>query len=109
MSCKRATLAAALAALPFSILAAEPILTTVVVTASRDQAPPLATTVDAASVQTLRSATSDTASLLRDVPGVPRLLAAKLRPQIESFVVRLIRPNLEETNVALGRFLDANP
>jgi iron complex outermembrane receptor protein len=70
MSCKRATLAAALAALPFSILAAEPILTTVVVTASRDQAPPLATTVDAASVQTLRSATSDTASLLRDVPGV---------------------------------------
>jgi iron complex outermembrane receptor protein len=70
MSCKRATLAAALAALPFSILAAEPILTPVVVTASKDQAPPLATTVDAASVQTLRPATSDTASLLRDVPGV---------------------------------------
>ena len=70
MSCKRATLAAALAALPFSILAAEPTLTPVVVTASKDQAPPLATTVDAASVQTLRSATSDTASLLRDVPGV---------------------------------------
>ncbi len=70
MSCKRATLAAALAALPFSIFAAEPTLTPVVVTASTEQAPPLATTVGAASVQTLRSATSDTASLLRDVPGV---------------------------------------
>ena len=70
MSCKRATLAVALAALPFSIFAAEPILTPVVVTASKDQAPPLATTVGAAGVQTLRSATSDTASLLRDVPGV---------------------------------------
>ncbi len=46
---------------------------------------------------------------LRDVPGVPRLLATKLRPQIEAFIVKLIRPNLEETNVALGRFLDANP
>ena len=70
MSCKRATLAAVLAALPFSILAAEPTLTPVVVTASKEQTPPLATTVDAAGVQTLRAATSDTASLLRDVPGV---------------------------------------
>ena len=70
MSSKRVTLAAALAALPFSILAAEPTLTTLVVTASKDEAPPLATTVDAGSVQILRAATSDTASLLRDVPGV---------------------------------------
>ena len=70
MSCKRTTLAAVLAALPFSLLAAEPTLTPVVVTASKEQAPPLAATVDAAGVQTLRAATSDTASLLRDVPGV---------------------------------------
>jgi hypothetical protein len=70
MSCKRTTLAAVLAALPFSLLAAEPTLTPVVVTASKEQAPPLATTVDAAGVQALRAATSDTASLLRDVPGV---------------------------------------
>ena len=70
MSCKRTTLAAVLAALPFSLLAAEPTLTPVVVTASKEQAPPLATTIDAADAQTLRAATSDTASLLRDVPGV---------------------------------------
>lgn len=43
---------------------------------------------------------------LRDIPGVPRLLAGTLRPQIEAFIVKLIRPNLEETNVALGRYLD---
>ncbi len=70
MFCKRITLAATLAALPLSILAAEPTLTTVVVTASKDEAPPLATTVNMARVQALRPATSDTASLLRDVPGV---------------------------------------
>ena len=40
MSCKRTTLAAVLAALPFSLLAAEPTLTPVVVTASKEQAPP---------------------------------------------------------------------
>jgi hypothetical protein len=46
---------------------------------------------------------------LRDIPGVPRLLAGTLRPQIEALIVKMIRPNLEETNVALGRYLDANP
>lgn len=46
---------------------------------------------------------------LRDIPGVPRLLAGTLRPQLEAFIVKMIRPNLEETNVALGRYLDANP
>ncbi len=70
MSCKRATLAAALAALPFSIFAADATLSTLVVTAGKDEAPPLATTMDTASVRTLRAATSDTASLLREVPGV---------------------------------------
>jgi len=46
---------------------------------------------------------------LTDIPGVPRLLAGTLRPQLEAFIVKMIRPNLEETNVALGRYLDANP
>ncbi len=46
---------------------------------------------------------------LRDIPGVPRLLAGTLRPQIEAFIIKLVRPNLEETNAALGRYLDANP
>jgi len=66
---KRATLTAALAALPFSVLAADTAMTEVVVTAAKDEAPS-ATTVNAASIQRMRSATSDTASLLRDVPGV---------------------------------------
>jgi iron complex outermembrane receptor protein len=66
---KRATLAAALAALPFTAFAADTAMTEVVVTATKDEAQ-AATKVDAASIQSMRSATSDTASLLRDVPGV---------------------------------------
>jgi hypothetical protein len=46
---------------------------------------------------------------LRDIPGVPRLLAGPLKPQIEAFIIKLVRPNLEDTNAALGRYLDANP
>ncbi|MDP1652612.1 MAG: TonB-dependent receptor [Rhodocyclaceae bacterium] len=69
MSFKRVTLAAAIAALPFTIQAADTALSEVVVKASRDETQ-FATTVGAASIQSLRSATSDTASLLRDVPGV---------------------------------------
>lgn len=46
---------------------------------------------------------------LTDIPGVPRLLAGTMRSQLEAFIVKMIRPNLEETNVALGRYLDANP
>ncbi len=46
---------------------------------------------------------------LTDIPGVPRLFARPLKPQIEAFIVKLIRPNLEDTNVALGKYLDANP
>jgi hypothetical protein len=41
------------------------------------------------------------------VPGVPSFLAKRLVPQIETFIVTLIRPNLEKVNQALGRFLDA--
>jgi hypothetical protein len=46
---------------------------------------------------------------LKDIPGVPRLLAGGLAPQVEKFIVALIRPNLEQTNASLGRYLDANP
>jgi nitrogen fixation protein len=40
------------------------------------------------------------------VPGVPRLLARKLGPQVEKFIVSLITPNLEQVNKSLERFLD---
>jgi iron complex outermembrane receptor protein len=69
MHFKRATLAAVIAALPCAAYAADTAMTEVVVTATKDEAQ-AATKVDAASIQSMRSATSDTASLLRDVPGV---------------------------------------
>jgi iron complex outermembrane receptor protein len=47
-----------------------PVLGEVVVSAQRPEAVPEAGTVDQAAVSRLRAATSDTASLLRDVPGV---------------------------------------
>jgi iron complex outermembrane receptor protein len=47
-----------------------PVLGEVVVSAQRPEAVPEAGTVDQAKVSRLRAATSDTASLLRDVPGV---------------------------------------
>lgn len=46
---------------------------------------------------------------LKDLPGVPRLLARPIAVQVERFIVALIRPNLEQVNVSLGRYLDANP
>ena len=46
---------------------------------------------------------------LRDIPGVPRILAGTLKPQLESFILAMIKPNLEQTNQAIGRYLDANP
>lgn len=69
MSFKRITLAAAIAALPFTAWAADTTLSDVVVKAAKDEAT-TATAVNAASIQSMRSSTSDTASLLRDVPGV---------------------------------------
>lgn len=40
------------------------------------------------------------------VPGVPSFLAKRLVPQIESFIIGLVRPNLEKVNEAVGRYLD---
>lgn len=68
MSCKRSTLAIALASLPFALHAADQTLSEVVVKSAK----PAATVekIDAAGVQPMRSSTSDAAQLLRDVPGV---------------------------------------
>lgn len=44
---------------------------------------------------------------LKEIPGVPRLLAGSIKPQVEKFIVSLITPNLEKTSAAVGRFLDA--
>lgn len=44
---------------------------------------------------------------LRDIPGVPRILASRIAPQVEKFIIALIMPNLEQVNAALGRYLDA--
>ena len=40
-------------------------------------------------------------------PGIPRMVARRLAPQIERFIVMLITPNLERVNQSLGAFLDA--
>lgn len=44
---------------------------------------------------------------LKDVPGVPRIMAGSIIPHIERFVIALITPNLERVNESLGRYLDA--
>jgi hypothetical protein len=41
------------------------------------------------------------------IPGVPRFMAKRLVPQMEKFIISLIRPNLERVNKALGSYLDA--
>jgi len=40
------------------------------------------------------------------VPGVPRILAKRLGPKVEKFIVSLITPNLEQVNKSLEQFLD---
>ena len=44
---------------------------------------------------------------LARIPGVPGFLGSRLAPQVERFIVALITPNLEHTNAAIGRFLEA--
>ena len=65
----RLPISLALVALPFASLAQEPQLPSVVVTAPRGGAQTVPT-LDEANIAGMRAATSDTASLLRDVPGV---------------------------------------
>lgn len=40
-------------------------------------------------------------------PGLPKLVARRLAPQLEKFIVMLITPNMERVNHAIGDFLDA--
>jgi iron complex outermembrane receptor protein len=68
MSFTRITLATAIAALPFASLAADTVLSEVIVKANKDEEQ--SASVPKADLQAARAATSDTASLLRDVPGV---------------------------------------
>lgn len=75
MPFKRATLSAVIAALPLSAVAADEVfvMQEVVVKGVKGSAQPMPlneSEVEAATMQSLRPATSDTASLLRDVPGV---------------------------------------
>jgi hypothetical protein len=51
--------------------------------------------------------TGDLQIAIRDVPGVPRLLAGRIAPKVEEFIVKLVTPNLERVNDSLGAFLDA--
>ncbi len=43
---------------------------------------------------------------LKNVPGVPRIMAKRIAPMIETFIVKLITPNLKKVNGSLERFLD---
>ncbi len=43
---------------------------------------------------------------LARVRGVPRLMAGRLGPKVERFIVSLITPNLERVNESLGAYLD---
>lgn len=45
---------------------------------------------------------------LKNIPGVPRMLAGGMKPKIEKFIVSLITPNLERVNHSLQQFLDDN-
>ena len=40
------------------------------------------------------------------IPGIPRLLAGRIAPKVEGFIVMLITPNLEKVNQSLERYLD---
>ena len=51
--------------------------------------------------------TGDLEINLKNIPGVPRMLAGRLRPKIEQFIVKLVTPNLEKVNHSLELYLDA--
>jgi hypothetical protein len=43
---------------------------------------------------------------VKKIPGVPRIMAGRIAPKIEAFIVKLITPNLEKVNHSLEQFLD---
>ena len=43
---------------------------------------------------------------LKGIPGVPRMIAGRIGPKVEQFIVSMITPNLKKTNTALGTWMD---
>jgi len=42
---------------------------------------------------------------LSSMPGVPRFIARRLAPQVEAFIVKMIAPNLQQVNEAVGHYI----
>ena len=42
-----------------------------------------------------------------NIPGVPKFVGKKIAPQLEKFVISLIKPNLIKTADAVGEFLES--
>lgn len=42
---------------------------------------------------------------IKRIPGVPRMLAGRLKPQIEQFIIKLVQPNLEKVNGSLEQYM----
>jgi hypothetical protein len=42
---------------------------------------------------------------VKGVPGVPRLLAGKIQPQLEKFIIALITPNFHKINSGIEQYL----
>jgi len=40
------------------------------------------------------------------MPGVPKLVAKRITPVVEKFIVSMITPNLKKVNESLQTFLD---
>jgi iron complex outermembrane receptor protein len=70
MSFKHTLLATAIASLPLTLYAADQTMSDVIVKSSKDATAATSTAVEKSALQSLRSATNDTATLIRDVPGV---------------------------------------
>ncbi|MFK7988067.1 MAG: hypothetical protein AB8I08_18755 [Sandaracinaceae bacterium] len=43
---------------------------------------------------------------LKNIKGVPRMLAGGMKPKLEKFIVSMITPNLKKVNSSLQQFLD---
>ncbi|MED5373635.1 MAG: hypothetical protein VX899_21640 [Myxococcota bacterium] len=64
------------------------------------------TFVDAGNGRTRVLLEGDLSIDLKGIPGVPRLVAGRIGPKVEQFIVSLITPNLQKTNQALGTWMD---
>ena len=43
---------------------------------------------------------------ISSIPGVPRIIGNRLKPKVESFIVKLVTPNLKRVNQCLQSYLD---